>query len=76
MKIPESTILVIFGASGDLAYRKLIPAIYSLSQQKLLPDNFFILGVGRSAISDDAFRKLGNVPVISAANEMSPESDK
>ena len=46
MKIPESTILVIFGASGDLAYRKLIPAIYSLSQQKLLPDNFFILGGG------------------------------
>ena len=56
MKVPENTILVIFGASGDLAYRKLIPAIYSLLQQKLLPDKFSILGVGRSKIADNAFR--------------------
>ncbi len=49
-------VLVIFGASGDLARRKLIPAIFSLFQQKLLPDDFRIVGVGRSNYDDAGFR--------------------
>lgn len=48
--------LVIFGASGDLTHRKLIPAIYHLFRQKLLPPHFFILGVGRTDMSDADFR--------------------
>ncbi|MFN8258174.1 MAG: glucose-6-phosphate dehydrogenase [Bacteroidales bacterium] len=47
---------VIFGASGDLAKRKLIPALYSLYVQKLLPEKFVVLGVSRSDISDENFR--------------------
>ena len=54
---PENHILVIFGASGDLTWRKLIPAVYELQQQKSLPDGFAILGVGRSELTDDSFRK-------------------
>ncbi len=50
-------ILVIFGASGDLARRKLIPAVYDLFKGDLLPDNFVILGVSRSKLSDDDFRE-------------------
>ena len=53
----EPVIFVIFGASGDLARRKLIPAIYDLFKQKLLPENFALLGVSRSGLSDDDFRK-------------------
>jgi glucose-6-phosphate 1-dehydrogenase len=57
MKKPENQILVIFGASGDLTWRKLIPAIYDLKEQTLLPENFAVLGVSRSEFSDDKFRR-------------------
>ena len=48
--------LVIFGASGDLTYRKLIPAVFDLYMQKSLPEGFAVLGVARSAFTDDTFR--------------------
>ncbi len=53
---PESHLLVIFGASGDLTSRKLVPALNDLYGQGFLCDNFAILGVGRSPLSDDSFR--------------------
>ena len=49
--------LVIFGGAGDLTKRKLIPAIYYLAEQKLLPDNFALLGVARDDLKDDDYRK-------------------
>lgn len=51
-------IFVIFGASGDLAKRKLIPALYSLFEQNLLSDKFIILGAARTSLSDDEFRDI------------------
>lgn len=57
MKRPEHHILVIFGASGDLAYRKLIPALYDLHKQKLLPERFAVLGAGRTELNDIKFRE-------------------
>lgn len=48
--------LVIFGASGDLTYRKLVPAIFDLYKQGSLPKNFAVLGVARTEFSDDEFR--------------------
>lgn len=56
MKTPENHILVIFGASGDLTWRKLIPAIFEMQAQKMLPEGFAVLGLGRSNMNDDAFR--------------------
>jgi glucose-6-phosphate 1-dehydrogenase len=53
---PEPFTLVIFGATGDLASRKLLPALYSLWQGDFLPREFAIVGVGRSDKNDDAFR--------------------
>ncbi|HUQ98995.1 MAG TPA: hypothetical protein VM166_06035, partial [Gemmatimonadaceae bacterium] len=50
--------LVIFGAAGDLTRRKLIPAIYYLAEQKLLPDNFALLGVARDANTDEGYRAI------------------
>jgi glucose-6-phosphate 1-dehydrogenase len=49
--------MVIFGATGDLTKRKLIPALYNLVVHGLLPEAFAIVGVGRSELSDDEFRK-------------------
>ena len=49
--------MVIFGAGGDLAKRKLFPAIYELAHQKLLSEDFALLGLVRDQMSDDEFRK-------------------
>ena len=51
----EPTIVFIFGGSGDLAYRKLVPALYNLYIDKYLPDNFYIYGIGRSEYSEDQY---------------------
>lgn len=48
--------IVIFGASGDLAWRKLVPALYELDRRGELPETLCVLGVSRSEMSDDAFR--------------------
>ncbi len=54
---PGATTLVIFGASGDLTRRKLLPAIYSLSRGQRLPARFSVIGVARSEMSDEQFRQ-------------------
>jgi len=56
MKTPDDLTLVIFGASGDLTLRKLIPALLELGRQNMLPENFSVLGVGRTAMTDIDFR--------------------
>src|SRR6266436_4632020 len=53
----DPCVMVIFGFSGDLTRRKLIPALYNLASQQLLSREFAIIGVGRSAMSDDDARK-------------------
>jgi glucose-6-phosphate 1-dehydrogenase len=50
--------IVIFGGAGDLTRRKLIPAIYYLAEQKLLPDRFALLGVARDQNTDDGYRAM------------------
>jgi glucose-6-phosphate 1-dehydrogenase len=52
------TTLVIFGASGDLAKRKLLPAIYNLAHEGALPERFNLIGCARSEWSDDEFRDI------------------
>ena len=54
---PQNLILVIFGASGDLTSRKLIPALFNLFIQNLLPEKFIVLGIGRSPLNDFTFRE-------------------
>jgi glucose-6-phosphate 1-dehydrogenase len=49
--------MVIFGASGDLTKRKLVPALYHLARQGLLPDAFAVVGVSSSQMSTEAFRE-------------------
>lgn len=56
MKKTENQILVIFGASGDLTARKLIPALFNLYVARQLPKNFVVLGASRSDLTDEEFR--------------------
>jgi glucose-6-phosphate 1-dehydrogenase len=52
------TSVVIFGATGDLSHRKLLPAIYNLAHEGALPERFFLLGSARSEMSDEQFREM------------------
>jgi glucose-6-phosphate 1-dehydrogenase len=52
-RIPEPTIVVIFGASGDLTKRKLLPALFHLEQSGLLPSAFEVVGVARRPLQDE-----------------------
>jgi glucose-6-phosphate 1-dehydrogenase len=54
---PEPFTLVIFGATGDLAARKLLPALFGLWHGHFLPDHFAVVGLGRRDKNDDAFRE-------------------
>src|SRR5437660_718286 len=49
--------LTVFGASGDLAHRKLFPALAGLADQGLLPEAIGLVGVARTDLGDDGFRK-------------------
>ena len=53
---PPATALVIFGASGDLTHRKLVPALYNLAVDGYLPSGFLVIGASRSKFSDQEFR--------------------
>src|ERR1700755_1572641 len=55
LPVPPTT-LVIFGATGDLAHRKLLPALYNLAHDGALPERFNMIGVPRRDQSDDDFR--------------------
>ena len=74
MKKPKNLMLVIFGASGDLTKRKLIPALFQLYKQQLMPDKFAILGVGRSKLTDRVFKEKMSESLFEYAGVVS--SDK
>ncbi len=55
-RTPQPCALVIFGATGDLTARKIVPALYNLALQRLLPAAFVVVGAARQALSSEAFR--------------------
>jgi glucose-6-phosphate 1-dehydrogenase len=55
-RIPDPNTMVLFGATGDLAHRKVVPALYQLWRTNLLPHEFVLLAVGRRPYEDDAMR--------------------
>ena len=73
MEHPGNLTLVIFGASGDLTSRKLIPALFSMKLQKLLPPKFTILGTGRTQFSDDDFREKMKKSILAFSEEKNPD---
>jgi glucose-6-phosphate 1-dehydrogenase len=71
----DPCVMVIFGASGDLTRRKLIPALYNLAKAHLLSPNFAIVGVAHSAFSNDEFRErlLSGVKEFTEGGDVDPE---
>ena len=63
------TAIVIFGASGDLSARKLLPALFAHFRKRRLPDETSIIGVSRSPYTDDTFRNR----MKDAVREYSPD---
>ena len=63
--VPQPCCVVLFGATGDLAQRKLVPALYGLAVEGFLPAGFTIVGAARREVSDDQFREQ----MRSAVNE-------
>jgi glucose-6-phosphate 1-dehydrogenase len=61
--VPEPAAVVIFGATGDLTARKLMPALYSLARDLLLPPRFAIVAVGRPEKTDDEVRQVARASV-------------
>jgi glucose-6-phosphate 1-dehydrogenase len=66
---PEPIVIVIFGGSGDLAWRKLMPALFDLFRDNLIPKKFAIIAVGRSTFSDNQLRKH----YLDGVNRFSPK---
>src|SRR3954452_15054315 len=52
-KRPDSCCFVLFGVTGDLTHRLVIPALYNLAEADLLPENFCVIGVARSEVSTE-----------------------
>ena len=55
-RVPDPSMLVLFGATGDLAHRKVMPALYHLWRTNLLPHEFVVLAIGRRPYDDETFR--------------------
>jgi glucose-6-phosphate 1-dehydrogenase len=73
----DGCVLVIFGASGDLTRRKLLPTIFNLAESQLLPESFAILGVARPPIDEAAYRTQTREQVRRAEGEpLEPEKWK
>ena len=56
-KKPDPCTFVIFGVTGDLTHRLVIPALYNLAASDLLPEKFCVVGVGRKSMTGDALRE-------------------
>src|SRR5688572_6804105 len=70
----DPSVMVIFGASGDLTKRKLIPALYNLAKGNLLSREFAVIGIARSEMSNEQFRdKLTNDMKEYATSDLDPD---
>jgi glucose-6-phosphate 1-dehydrogenase len=70
MEKANDQLLVIFGASGDLTARKLLPALFNLHMRNLLPEHFGILGAARTAYTDEEFRTSASEHIKLSGNQV------
>ncbi len=68
------TALVVFGASGDLVFRKLLPSLAEIQQRGLLSEPFCLLGCGRTEYSDEQFRQLAQQALQESGGSVAPET--
>lgn len=72
MKKANNQLLVIFGASGDLTGRKLLPSLFELHVRGLLPERFCILGAARTEYTDDEYRQAERQHILDALKDKKP----
>src|SRR5215469_3438471 len=75
-RIPDPVIMVIFGASGDLTKRKLLPALYHLEQAGLLPKQFAIVGVARRPLGNEFAQDMRQGIVESGVDAGDPKLEE
>jgi len=68
-----ATAMVVFGASGDLAGRKLLSSLAALFKRKLIGEKFFLIGAGRKQLSDEQFRQHVKNAIADSPVELSPQ---
>ena len=68
-EVPDDQVIVLFGATGDLAKRKLLPGMFHLAQVRLMPERFRIIGAARKQLGDGEFRELARESVSSSSRE-------
>jgi glucose-6-phosphate 1-dehydrogenase len=68
-EVPRDQVIVLFGATGDLAKRKLLPGMFHLAQVGLMPERFRIVGAARKPLSDQEFRALARESVAASSRE-------
>ncbi|MBO5781341.1 MAG: glucose-6-phosphate dehydrogenase [Opitutales bacterium] len=75
MERPSNQILAIFGASGDLAKRKLMPSLFGLFSRGFMPEKFAVVGVSRTKFDDESFRKYAgeNIKTFLKGKELNAE---
>jgi glucose-6-phosphate 1-dehydrogenase len=61
--VPEDHVIVLFGATGDLARRKLLPGIFHLAEAGLMPERFVLIGTSRSTLTDEEFVEMARTAV-------------
>src|SRR2546423_1648548 len=76
LRIPDPCAIVLFGATGDLTRRKLVPALYSLFSQGQLPRNFAIIAFARRDKDDASFREDLRAAVAKYAPSLPLSQDK
>lgn len=74
-QLAAANMFVLFGCTGDLAGRKIIPALYNLLRDGHLPNGIGLLGIGRKPLSDEDFRNLVEKSVKEFSRQKSPQDD-
>jgi glucose-6-phosphate 1-dehydrogenase len=69
VQIPENQVIVLFGATGDLAKRKLLPGMFHLAQVGLMPRRFRIIGVARHDVDLEGFREMARGAIEASGRE-------
>jgi glucose-6-phosphate 1-dehydrogenase len=73
--VPDDQVIVLFGASGDLAKRKLLPGIFHLARVGLMPERFRIIGAARKPLDDEQFRALARDSIAASDREAEEPAD-
>ena len=74
-RVPEDQVIVLFGATGDLARRKLLPGMFHLARVGLMPERFRIIGAARKAIDVEEFRELARESVQGSGRRSLDEAE-